>query len=94
MVSLVASALVATLFVGAAAQTPFFTGALNLQPGNNANKCLQTSNYDGAPVVLADCATNGSPDQQWTFQGGSVTIYGGTKCLVRYILSKPLPPPK
>lgn len=78
--SLAAFVVAATLFIGASAQTPFYQGTLYLQPGNNSNKCMQAANYNGAPVVLADCATGGSEDQQWTFSGGSVKIHGN-KCL-------------
>lgn len=81
--SLAAFVVAATLFIGASAQTPFYQGTLYLQPGNNSNKCMQAANYNGAPVVLADCATGGSEDQQWTFSGGSVKIHGN-KCLVCY----------
>jgi hypothetical protein len=63
------------------AQTPFYEGELYISPVNNNEKCLQTSNYNGAPVVLADCAINGSEDQRFTFNGGAVTLYGGQKCL-------------
>ncbi|KIM27910.1 carbohydrate-binding module family 13 protein [Serendipita vermifera MAFF 305830] len=80
--SLTAALLAATLFLGVSAQTPFYTGEVYLQPGNNSNKCYQTSNYNGAPVVIADCDTSGnSADQKWTFSGGSVKIYNGQKCL-------------
>ena len=83
--SLAGILLAATLFLGASAQTPFYIGEVYLQPGNNSNKCFQTSNVNGAPVVLADCDTSGnSPDQKWTFSGGSVKIYGN-KCLVSLI---------
>ncbi|KAG8695993.1 hypothetical protein FRC09_008801 [Ceratobasidium sp. 395] len=62
----------------AAAQTPPYQGALLIQPGSNAGKCLQAENKDGAPVVLADC--KGGDSQKWTFTGGNVKAYGD-KCL-------------
>ncbi|KAG9095175.1 hypothetical protein FS749_010930 [Ceratobasidium sp. UAMH 11750] len=75
-------AVVVALAAGlAAAQTPAYQGALLIQPGNNAAKCLQADNKDGAPVVVADC--NGGAGQKWTFAGGSsgnIKLYGD-KCL-------------
>lgn len=42
-------------------------------------KCLTpASNTDGAAVTIQTC--NNSADQQWTFTGGTITVFGN-KCL-------------
>jgi len=64
--------------IAVAAQAPPYQGALLLQPGNDASKCLRADNKDGAKVVVADCA--GGSDQKWTFTNGQIQLYG-TKCL-------------
>lgn len=63
------------------AQTPSYQGALLIQPVANNAKCLQSQNgnVNGSPVVITDCTD--SVDQQFTFQNGALTLYGGTMCL-------------
>lgn len=74
---------VSTLLLGqrAFAQTPFYKGALQIQPVLDNSKCLTSlnGNTNGSPVVIADC--NGSVDQQFTFSNGAVTAYNGVMCL-------------
>jgi hypothetical protein len=70
---------VALGFLSVSAQTPPYQGALLLQPGNSASKCLRADNSNGAKVVVADCT--GGSDQEWTFKNGAVTLYNGAKCL-------------
>ncbi|KAJ7719513.1 carbohydrate-binding module family 13 protein [Mycena metata] len=56
------------------------TSALCVDPGLNAGKCLTAaSNTDGAIVTLQPCT--GSTEQKWTITGGSVKLFGDTKCL-------------
>jgi hypothetical protein len=62
----------------ASAQAPPYTGQLLIQPGNSAAKCLKVNNENGAPVTLQACT--GNTNQLWTFEGGSIKIFG-TKCL-------------
>jgi hypothetical protein len=47
--------------------------------GNSAGKCLRADNKNGAPVELVTCT--GGNDQEWTWDGGLVTLYNGAKCL-------------
>ncbi|KAH0585642.1 hypothetical protein H2248_008862 [Termitomyces sp. 'cryptogamus'] len=62
-----------------AAQVPPFIGALTLEPGLTIGKCLTAaSNTDGASVTIEACTY--SDNQKWTFDGGSVKIFGN-KCL-------------
>lgn len=62
------------------AQTPSYLSPVLLEPGNNAGKCLTAaSNTNGAFVTIQPCT--GASSQQWTFQGGSVKLFGNTKCL-------------
>ncbi|KAL4268370.1 Carbohydrate-binding module family 13 protein [Pleurotus pulmonarius] len=68
------------LVLSVSGQTPAYQGSLLLRPGNNNGQCLTaTSNVDAAPVVIQPCV--GGDSQSWVFNGGSVTIFGGTKCL-------------
>jgi len=60
------------------AQTPPYQGALLLQPGSLASKCVRADNVNGSQVVIADCT--GGVDQEWTFTNGQVQLYG-SKCL-------------
>ncbi|KIJ55622.1 carbohydrate-binding module family 13 protein [Sphaerobolus stellatus SS14] len=61
------------------AQTPAYLGQLLIEPGNDASKCVTaTSNTDGATVTLQACTD--SANQQWTFTGGAVQVFGN-KCL-------------
>lgn len=63
----------------AVAQTPAFMGALNLNPGNSAGKCITAaSNTNGAIVTIQSCT--GADAQKWTFNSGAVKIFG-SKCL-------------
>jgi len=59
--------------------TPPYQGALLLQAGNDASKCLRADNRNGAPVVLTSCT--GGDDQEWTWKNGAVTLYNGAMCL-------------
>jgi hypothetical protein len=61
------------------AQAPPYQGALLLQAGSNAGKCLRADNKNGAKVTIASCT--GGSDQEWTFKNGAVTLYNGAKCL-------------
>ncbi|KZS87072.1 carbohydrate-binding module family 13 protein [Sistotremastrum niveocremeum HHB9708] len=75
--SFVSLALCAVL---ASAQTPSEISPVLLEPGNNAGKCLTAaSNSDGAAVTIQACT--GASSQQWTFSGGSVKLFGNSKCL-------------
>jgi len=59
--------------------TPPFIGELVLRPGLNNGKCLTAaSQTDGAPVTIERCT--GADTQLWTFESGSVKIFGN-KCL-------------
>ncbi|KAJ7030027.1 alginate lyase-domain-containing protein [Mycena alexandri] len=59
---------------------PRTPGPLFIEPGLNNGKCLTAaSNADGAIVTIQTCT--GSTAQTWTFTGGSVKIFGNTKCL-------------
>jgi len=61
------------------AQTPASQGALLIEPGNNAGKCMTaSSNTDGAAVTIQSCT--GAAAQKWTFSGGSVHVFDN-KCL-------------
>ncbi|KAF8524393.1 carbohydrate-binding module family 13 protein [Hysterangium stoloniferum] len=74
-----ASALVVLAAVLVSAQTPPQRGALLLQPGLSAAKCVTaSSDTDGAAVTLQTCT--GATSQQWTFSEGTVRIFGN-KCL-------------
>ncbi|KAG6846536.1 hypothetical protein H0H93_013363, partial [Arthromyces matolae] len=71
--------LLSVVVASVSAQTPPFKGALALQPALAGAKCMTpSSNADGALVKLQTC-TYGT-NQQWTFTGGTVRIYGN-KCL-------------
>lgn len=62
------------------AQTPAYLSPVAIEPGNSAGKCLTpASNSDGAVVTIQDCT--GGDNQKWTFTGGSVKIFGNSKCL-------------
>ncbi|KAJ7188779.1 hypothetical protein C8R46DRAFT_875185, partial [Mycena filopes] len=68
------------IFTLAHAQTPPLSGALFIEPALSSAKCLTAaSNADGAFVTIQACAN--STAQQWTFTGGSVKLFGNTKCL-------------
>ena len=72
--------LASLLIVGVGAQTPNYLSPVLLEPGLNAGKCLTAaSNTDGAQVSIQACT--GADAQQWTFEGGSVNLFGNTKCL-------------
>ncbi|KAJ7266584.1 carbohydrate-binding module family 13 protein [Mycena rebaudengoi] len=74
------AAAVSLLFTLAEAQTPAYKGALLIEPGNNNGKCLTAaSNTDGAVVTIQSCT--GADSQKWTFNDGSVKVYGTSKCL-------------
>ncbi|KDQ24799.1 carbohydrate-binding module family 13 protein [Pleurotus ostreatus PC15] len=71
--------LAALLLSGAVAQKPAYLGALLIEPGVNNGKCLTAaSNNDGAVVTIQGCT--GADAQKWTFDGGSVKVFGN-KCL-------------
>ncbi|KAG6829045.1 hypothetical protein H0H92_005876 [Tricholoma furcatifolium] len=56
-----------------------FKGPLTLEPGLTIGKCMTaSSNADGALVQLQPCTYY--DNQQWTFTGGTVMIFG-TRCL-------------
>jgi len=76
----VLAALVGTLGMeGVLAQVPAYKGELLLQPAGDNGKCLTVaSNSDGAAVTLQGCT--GAPSQKWSFNDGSVKVYGN-KCL-------------
>ncbi|KAJ7716518.1 alginate lyase-domain-containing protein [Mycena metata] len=62
------------------AQTPAYLGPLFIEPSLDSGKCFTAaSNADGAIVTIQTCT--GSTAQTWTFTGGSVKIFGNTKCL-------------
>ncbi|KAJ7650908.1 carbohydrate-binding module family 13 protein [Roridomyces roridus] len=62
------------------AQTPAYTGELLIEPGLNSGKCLTAaSNADGAIVTIQTCT--GATSQKWTFNDGSIKIFGNSKCL-------------
>jgi len=70
------------LGLGAAvsAQTPAQLSPVQIEPGNNAGKCLTAaSNSDGAAVTIQACT--GAASQMWTFNGGQVKLFGNSKCL-------------
>ena len=63
------------------AQTPPFSGQTVLKPGLNNNYCLTAEGTtDGSNVDMQPCQSNAA-NQAWTFSGGQVQIYGGSKCL-------------
>ena len=63
------------------AQTPPFSGQTVLKPGLNNNYCLTAEGTtDGSIVDMQPCQSNAA-NQAWTFSGGQVQIYGGSKCL-------------
>ena len=70
-----------SVFVAAvSAQTPPFSGKAYLEPGSGTSYCLTASGTDNrAAVDIQKC--DGHADQQWTFTGGTVNIFNGTKCL-------------
>ncbi|KAL5507691.1 hypothetical protein ACEPAH_5309 [Sanghuangporus vaninii] len=72
--------LASLLLVGVGAQTPNYLSPVLIEPGNNAGKCLTAaSNSNGAQVSIQACT--GADAQQWTFDGGSVKLFGNSKCL-------------
>ncbi|KAF8531130.1 carbohydrate-binding module family 13 protein [Gautieria morchelliformis] len=74
-----ASGFAALLAVLVEGQTPSYQGALLIEPGLSAGKCMTAvSNTDGAAVTLQTCT--GADSQKWTFDSGSVKVFG-SKCL-------------
>ena len=72
--------LASILIVGVSAQTPNYLSPVLLEPGNDAGMCLTAaSDANGAQVSIQPCT--GADAQQWTFDGGSVKLFGNTKCL-------------
>ncbi|KAH8104240.1 carbohydrate-binding module family 13 protein [Phellopilus nigrolimitatus] len=72
--------LLALCAAAARAQTPSYLSPVLLEPGNDAGMCLTAAaDTNGANVPILPCT--GGDSQKWTFDGGRVTLYGGSKCL-------------
>ena len=72
--------LTSLLVAAVSAQTPNYLSPVLLEPGLNGGKCLAAaSNSNGAAVTIQTCSP--ADPQQWTFDGGSVKLFGNTKCL-------------
>ncbi|KAJ7589843.1 carbohydrate-binding module family 13 protein [Mycena floridula] len=68
------------LAVLAAAQKPNYRGQLVVEPGLDSGKCLTAaSNTNGAVVTIELCT--GATNQQWTFTGSGMQVYGTAMCL-------------
>ena len=81
MFSLKVSFVALAAAVAVSAQTPPFGGQSHISVNLDNDYCLTATGTDNGDAVLIQPCQEGLANQDWTFSGGQVQLYGGEKCL-------------
>ena len=67
--------------VAVKAQTPPFSGQAQIHLNLDNNYCLTAEGNQNGDIVDIQPCDSGNANQDWTFSGGQVQLFGGNKCL-------------
>ena len=81
MFSLKVSFVALAAAVAVSAQTPPFGGQSHISVNLDNDYCLTATGADNGDIVEVQPCQDGLANQDWTFTGGQVQIFDGSKCL-------------
>lgn len=81
MFSLNVAFVIVAVSAAASAQTPPFNGQSQIHVDLDNDYCLTAMGTENGDIVEVQPCNRGLANQDWTFRGGQVQIFGGSKCL-------------